>query len=39
MEVIGRIAVVLTAAVALFALTLGLRSLPDAMRYLKISRM
>ncbi|WP_372442887.1 DUF6893 family small protein [Mycolicibacterium baixiangningiae] len=39
MEVVGWIAVVLTAIILLFAVILGLRSVPDARRYLKIRRM
>lgn len=39
MEVVGWVAVILAAAVALFAVLLGIRSIPDARRYLKIRRM
>jgi hypothetical protein len=39
MQVVGWIAVVLTAIIALFAVMLGLRSIPDARRYLKMRRM
>lgn len=39
MYVVGWIAVIVAAIVALFAATLGLRSIPDAKRYLKIRRM
>jgi hypothetical protein len=39
MQVVGWIAVILTAIVAMFALVLGLRSMPDAKRYLKMRRM
>lgn len=39
MEVVGWIAVVLTAIIVLFAVMLGLRSIPDAKRYLKMRRM
>jgi hypothetical protein len=39
MEVVGWIAVVIAAIVAIVAITLGVRSVPDAMRYMKIRRM
>ena len=39
MEVVGWVAVVLAAIVALLAVMLGLRSIPDARRYMKIRRM
>lgn len=39
MEVVGWIAVVLAAMVAVLAVLLGLRSIPDARRYMKIRRM
>jgi hypothetical protein len=39
MQVVGWIAVLLMAIVALFAVALGLRSIPDARRYLKMRRM
>jgi hypothetical protein len=39
MEVVGWIAVVLAAAVVLGAVALGVVSIPDARRYLKIRRM
>lgn len=39
MEVVGWVAVVLVATIALFAVVLGIRSIPDARRYLKIRRM
>lgn len=39
MEVVGWIAVIFVAAAALFAVVLGIRSIPDARRYLKIRRM
>ncbi|WP_420865820.1 DUF6893 family small protein [Mycolicibacterium holsaticum] len=39
MEVVGWIAVVLAAAVVLVAVALGVVSIPDARRYLKIRRM
>lgn len=39
MEVVGWIAVVLAAMVAVFAVLLGVRSIPDARRYMKIRRM
>ena len=39
MEVVGWIAVILAAIIALFAVMLGLRSIPDARRYLRMRRM
>jgi hypothetical protein len=39
MEVVGWVAVVIAALIALAAVFLGLRSIPDAMRYMKIRRM
>ncbi|WP_448408131.1 DUF6893 family small protein [Mycolicibacterium sp. XJ647] len=39
MEVVGWIAVGLAAAVVLVAVVLGVMSIPDAQRYLKIRRM
>jgi hypothetical protein len=39
MQVVGWIAVIITAIVAMFAILLGLRSIPDAKRYLKMRRM
>ncbi|WP_109784434.1 DUF6893 family small protein [Mycolicibacterium brisbanense] len=39
MEVVGWIAVVIVAAVVAVAAVLGLRSIPDAQRYLKMRRM
>ena len=39
MEVMGWIAVVIAALVLLVAVVLGVRSVPDAMRYMKIRRM
>jgi hypothetical protein len=39
MEILGWIAVVIAALVALVAVVLGVRSVPDAMRYMKIRRM
>jgi hypothetical protein len=39
MVVVGWIAVIIAALVALAAVALGVRSVPDAMRYLKIRRM
>ncbi|WP_448504054.1 DUF6893 family small protein [Mycolicibacterium thermoresistibile] len=39
MEVVGWVAVIFVAAMALFAVLLGIRSIPDARRYLKIRRM
>lgn len=39
MEVVGWFAVVLAAAVAVFAVAVGVRSIPDARRYMKIRRM
>ncbi|MBE1546573.1 hypothetical protein GGC64_000581 [Mycobacterium sp. OAS707] len=39
MEIVGWIAVVIAALVALVAVALGVRSVPDAMRYMKIRRM
>ena len=39
MEIVGWIAIVIAALIALAAVLLGLRSIPDAARYLKIRRM
>jgi hypothetical protein len=39
MEVVGWVAIIIAAMVALFAVMLGLRSIPDARRYMKIRRM
>ena len=39
MEVVGWVAVGLGAAVVLVAVVLGVRSIPDAQRYLKLRRM
>jgi hypothetical protein len=39
MEVVGWVAVAIAAAVVLGAAMLGVRSIPDARRYLKIRRM
>ena len=39
MEIVGWIAVVIAALIALVAIVLGVRSVPDAMRYMKIRRM
>ncbi|WP_156750649.1 DUF6893 family small protein [Mycobacterium sp. 852013-50091_SCH5140682] len=39
MEVVGWIAVVVVAAVVAAAAVVGLRSIPDAQRYLKMRRM
>lgn len=39
MEVVGRIAVVLAAAVAVLAVVVGVKSIPDVRRYMKIRRM
>lgn len=39
MEIVGWIAVVFAALVLLVAVALGIRSVPDAMRYMKIRRM
>ena len=39
MEVVGWVAIIVAAVVALLAVTLGLRSIPDARRYMKIRRM
>ena len=39
MEVIGRIAVAVTAVVVLAGLVIGVRSIPDVQRYVKIRRM
>jgi hypothetical protein len=39
MEIVGWIAIVFAAIVVLIAVMLGLRSIPDAMRYMKIRRM
>jgi hypothetical protein len=39
MEVVGWVAVAIAAAVVLGAAILGIRSIPDARRYLKIRRM
>jgi hypothetical protein len=39
MEVVGWIAIVIAAIVVLIGVMLGLRSIPDAMRYMKIRRM
>lgn len=39
MEVVGWVAVIVVAAIALFAVALGIRSIPDVQRYLKIRRM
>ncbi|BBY79007.1 MULTISPECIES: DUF6893 family small protein [Mycolicibacterium] len=39
MEVVGWVAVGLAAAVVLVAVVLGIRSIPDAQRYLKMRRM
>jgi hypothetical protein len=39
MEVVAWIAIVIAAMVALVAVVLGVRSVPDAMRYMKIRRM
>jgi hypothetical protein len=39
MDVVGWIATVLVAVIILLAVMLGVRSIPDARRYLKIRRM
>ncbi|CAA0098260.1 Uncharacterised protein [Mycolicibacterium vanbaalenii] len=39
MEVVGWIATVVAAVVVVLAVTLGIRSIPDAQRYLKMRRM
>jgi hypothetical protein len=39
MEIVGWIAVVIAALIALVAIVFGIRSVPDAMRYMKIRRM
>ena len=39
MEVVGWVAVAIAAAVVLVAALVGIRSIPDARRYLKIRRM
>ncbi len=39
MEVVGWIATVVAAVVVVLAVTLGVRSIPDAQRYLKMRRM
>jgi hypothetical protein len=39
MEVVGWIAIVIAAIVVLAAAAIGVRSIPDARRYLKIRRM
>ena len=39
MEIVGWIAIVIAALVVLVAVALGLRSVPDAKRYMKIRRM
>jgi hypothetical protein len=39
MEVVGWIAIGVVAVVALMGATLGVRSIPDARRYMKIRRM
>ncbi|WP_095533764.1 DUF6893 family small protein [Mycobacterium aquaticum] len=39
MEVVGWVAVVIVAAVVVVGAVLGLRSIPDAQRYLKMRRM
>jgi hypothetical protein len=39
METVGWVAVVIAALVAIGAVTLGVRSVPDARRYMKIRRM
>jgi hypothetical protein len=39
MEIVGWIAVVIAALIALAAIVLGVRSVPDAKRYMKIRRM
>jgi hypothetical protein len=39
MEVVGWIAIVVAVLVALVAVALGVRSVPDAKRYMKIRRM
>ncbi|WP_448456484.1 DUF6893 family small protein [Mycolicibacterium elephantis] len=39
MEVVGWVAVGIAAAVVLVAVVLGVRSIPDAQRYLKMRRM
>jgi hypothetical protein len=39
MEVVGWIAVAIAAVVVLMAVVLGLRSIPDAKRYMRIRRM
>jgi Family of unknown function (DUF6893) len=39
MEIVGWVAVAIAALVALVALMVGLRSIPDARRYMKIRRM
>jgi hypothetical protein len=39
MEVVGWIAVAIAAVVVLMAVVLGLRSIPDARRYMRIRRM
>ena len=39
MEVVGWVAIIIAAVVALLAAMLGLRSIPDARRYMKIRRM
>ena len=39
MEVVGWVAVAIAALVVLIAVILGIRSAPDAMRYMRIRRM
>jgi hypothetical protein len=39
MEVVGWIAVIIAVLIALVAVVLGVRSAPDAMRYMKMRRM
>ncbi|MBB2772429.1 UNVERIFIED_ORG: hypothetical protein GGE11_003354 [Mycolicibacterium obuense] len=39
MQVVGWIAVIIAAIVTLLAVSLGLRSIPDAKRYLEMRRM
>lgn len=39
MQTVGMIAIVLVAAVAAFGLIVGVRSIPDVRRYMKIRRM
>jgi hypothetical protein len=39
MEILGWVFIAILAVIALFAVALGLRSIPDARRYLKIRHM